>query len=91
MVRVGDFWEFAQSTHETSIDHRSTSLEFLREKLQCELERLSVATAFATGLLMKLDGTHTADVTPVVTDFTSLTINKTDAEREDIPGITVHL
>ena len=25
--RVGDVWEFAQITHETSIDHKSTALE----------------------------------------------------------------
>ena len=42
MVRVKDFWEFAQITHEISIDHKSTTLEVLGEKFQCELERLSV-------------------------------------------------
>ena len=84
MVRVGDFWEFAQITHETSIDHKSTTLEVLREEFQCDMERLSVATSFATGLLMNSDGTCPADVTPIVTDLISLTINKTDAEREKI-------
>ena len=39
------------NTHETSIDHMSTALEVLREKFQCELERLSVATDFAIILL----------------------------------------
>ena len=91
MVSVEDFWEFAQITHETSIDHMSTVLEVLRETFQCELERLSVATAFAIHLLMNLDGTGPTDVTPVVTDLLSLTRNKTDAEREDILGIMVHL
>ena len=31
MVQVGDFWEFLQITHETSIDHKSTALEVFRE------------------------------------------------------------
>ena len=84
MVRVGDFWEFEQSTHETSIDHMSTALEVLREKFQCELERLSVATAFAIQLLMNLDGTGPTDVTPIVTDLLSLTRNKTNTEQEKI-------
>ena len=84
MVKVGDFWEFLQITHETSIDHMSTVLEVLREKFQCESERLSVATAFARYLLMNVDGTSTADVTPIVKDLLSLTRNKTDAEREKI-------
>ena len=91
MVKVGDFWEFLQITHETSIDHMSNVLEVLREKFQCGLERLSVDTAFARHILMNLDGTSTADVTPIVTDPLSLTKNKTDAEREDILGIKVHL
>ena len=90
MVKVGDFWEFLQITHETSID-MSTVLKVLREKFQCERDRLSVATAFARHLLMNLDGTSTTDVTPIVTDLLSLTRNKTDAEREDILGITFHL
>ena len=69
----------------------STALEVLREKFQCELERLSVATAFAIRLLINLDGTSPTNVTPIVTDLLSLTRNKTDAEREDILGIMVHL
>ena len=84
MVKVGEFWEILQITHETSIDHMSTVLEVLREIFQCELERLSVATAFARHLLMNLDGTCTTDVTAIVTDLLSLTGNKTDAEREKI-------
>ena len=91
MVKDGDFWEFLQFTHETSINHMSTVLEVLRGKFQCELDRLSVAPAFARHLLMNLDGTSTAVVTPIVTDLLSLTRNKTDAEREDILGIMVHL
>ena len=82
MVKGQDFWEILQITHETSIDHMSTVLEILREKIQCELQRLSAATAFARHLLMNLDGTSTADVTSIVTDLLSLTRNKTDADRE---------
>ena len=38
MVKVGDFYEFLQITHETSIDDMSTVLEVLGETFQCELE-----------------------------------------------------
>ena len=62
----------------------STVLEVLREEFQCELDRLSIATAFARHLLMNLDRTGTTDVTPIVTDLLSLTRNKTDAGREKI-------
>ena len=84
MVSVEEFLEFKQMTHETSIDHKSTPLEVLKEKFLCELERLSVATAFAVGLLIKLDGTDPADMTPIVTYLISLTKNMTDAEQEKI-------
>ena len=69
----------------------STALEVLREKFQCELKRSSLATDFAIRLLMDLDITSPADVTPIVTDLLSLTRNKTDAEKEHILGIMVHL
>ena len=84
MVRAEEFLEFKQMTHETSIYHKSTALEVLKEKFQWDLERLSVATAFAVGLLMKLDGTNPADMTPIVTDVISLIINMPNAERGKI-------
>ena len=84
MVGVGDFWEFAQITHGTSIDQMSTIVEVLVENFQCELERLSAVSAFAIRLLMNLDGTSLADMTPVVTDLLLSLRNKTDAEREKI-------
>ena len=62
----------------------STALEVPREKFQCELERLSVATVFAVQLRMNLDGTGPTDVTLIVTDLLSLTRNKADAEKEKI-------
>ena len=90
MVSVRDFWEFAQITYETSIDFKSTALEVLRGKFQCELERLSIATAFSIRLLMNLDGACPTDVTPVVTGLLSL-IRNDYMLREDILGIMVHL
>ena len=67
MVKMEAFLEFKQMTHETSVDHKSTTLEVLKGNILCELERLSVATTFTEGLLMKLDGTSPADMTPIVT------------------------
>ena len=68
MVRVEEFL-----AHETSMDHKSTTLEFLDEKFLCELERLSLAIALTVGLLMKLDRTDQADMTPIVMYLISLT------------------
>ena len=84
MVKVEEFLDFKQMTHETSVDHKSTTLEVLKEKVLCELERLSVATTITVGLLMKLGGTHPADMTQIVTYVISLTENMTKAEKEKI-------
>ena len=48
------------------------------------MERFSVATSFAVGLLMKLDGSDPADMTPIVTDVISLIVNMPNAEQEKI-------
>ena len=71
-------------THETSIEHKSATLEVLKKKFLCELERLSFATTFAVWLFMKLDGTDPADMTPIITYVISLTKNMTNAEQEKI-------
>ena len=84
MVRVEEFLEFKQMTHETSMDDKSTTLEYLKEKFPHVLERLSVATTVTVGLLMKLDGTEPADMAPIVTYVISLTENITKAEKEKI-------
>ena len=82
MVKAEEFLEFKQMTYE--IDSKSTVFEFLKKKFQCDLERLSVATAFAVGLLMKPDGSDPADMTATVTDVISLIINMPNAEQEKI-------
>ena len=48
------------------------------------MERLSVATTFAIGLLMKHDGTNPADMNPRVIYVLSLTKNMTNAKQEKI-------
>ena len=49
MVRFEEFLRFKQMTYETSIDDMSTTLEGLKEKFLCVLERLSVTTTVAVG------------------------------------------
>ena len=70
-------------TDETSIDDKSTILEYLKEKSLHVLERLSVAPTVTVGLLMKLDWIDPADMTPTEIVI-SLSENMTKAEQEKI-------
>ena len=81
---LGSFEEFKLVTQEASIDNKSTTLEVLKEKFPWMLDRLSVDTTVAVGLLMRLDGTDPADMTPIVKLVITLPENMTKAEQERI-------